>query len=117
LATAAIAEEVDDQVRRSVAAGARVLTGGQRSGGRGNYYPPTALDRIADGSPAACEEIFGPVASLFRVGSVEEAIERANETIFGLGASVWTNSADERERFVEGVEAGQVFVNAMVASD
>ncbi len=117
LATAAIAEEVHDQVRRTMAAGARLLTGGDPAGGTGNYYPPTALDRIPEGSPADCEEIFGPVAAIFRVEGIDEAIEQANRTPFGLGSSVWTNAPAERERFIEEIEAGQVYVNAMVASD
>jgi len=117
LATEAILKEVAGQVDRSVAAGARLLTGGERVPGPGNFYQPTALDEIPEGSPARVEEIFGPVASIFRVGGVDEAIELANETSFGLGSSVWTNDPDERDRFVSGIEAGQVFVNAMVASD
>jgi succinate-semialdehyde dehydrogenase/glutarate-semialdehyde dehydrogenase len=117
LATASILEELDAQVKKSVEAGARVLTGGERLRRAGNYYAPTVLADIPKNSPAYTEEFFGPVALLFRVRSIEEAIEVANDTTFGLGASVWTNDEAERERFVSDIEAGAVFVNAMVASD
>jgi succinate-semialdehyde dehydrogenase/glutarate-semialdehyde dehydrogenase len=117
LATAGILEELDEQVRKSVAAGARVLTGGERLRRAGNYYAPTVLADVPKNSPAYAEEFFGPVALLFRVRSLEEAIELANDTTFGLGASAWTNDAAERARFVEEIEAGAVFINAMVASD
>jgi hypothetical protein len=117
LATPQIREGLEDQVRRSVGAGARVLTGGSRIAGKGNYYQPTVLTGVRKGTAAYEEELFGPVAVLFRVRGVDEAIELANDTGFGLGASVWTNDAAERSRFVDGIESGQVFVNAMVASD
>lgn len=117
LATPKILEEVEDQVRRSVAGGARLLTGGERIPGAGNYYQPTALDCIPEASPARTEEIFGPVAAIFKVRDVEDAIMLANNTQFGLGSSVWTRDSGERQRFIDGIEAGQVFVNAMVSSD
>ena len=117
LATPQIVDDIDDQVKRSVAAGAKVLTGGKRSGKRGNFYAPTVLSNIPRDAPAAREETFGPVASLFRVRNVEEAIAMANDTPFGLGASVWTQDRDEAARLIDGIESGQVFVNAMVASD
>ena len=116
LATPSIRDGVDDQVQRSVRAGARLLTGGARLDLPGYYYPPTALDQIPDDAPAATEEIFGPVASIFQVSSIEDAIQRANDSVFGLGSSVWTTDPAEQERFVREIEAGQVFVNAMVAS-
>ncbi len=117
LATADILEGLDDQVRRTVAMGARVLTGGKRLPGPGNYYAPTVLADIPPGSPAYGEELFGPVAALFRVDGVAEAIRRANDTDFGLGASAWTEDQQEREQFIEELEAGMVFINGMVASD
>src|SRR5690606_12854427 len=115
LATTKIRDEVHAQVQESVAAGARLLLGGTVPAGPGSYYPPTVLAEVPDGAPAADDEIFGPVAALFRVGTVDQAIEVANATRFGLGSAVWTRDPAEQERFVAGIEAGQVFVNAMVA--
>jgi succinate-semialdehyde dehydrogenase/glutarate-semialdehyde dehydrogenase len=117
LATPQLVDDLESQVQKSIAAGATLLAGGKRIGERGNFYAPTVLANIPDDAPAAREETFGPVASLFRVASIEDAIERANATTFGLGASVWTNDRAEIERFVDEIESGQVFVNAMVASD
>jgi len=114
LATPQIAEDIEKQVRASIAAGAQLLTGGKR---KGNYYAPTVLARIPPDAPAAREETFGPVASLFRVPDVGSAIAVANDTPFGLGASVWTNDRAEADRFIDGIDTGQVFINAMVASD
>jgi succinate-semialdehyde dehydrogenase / glutarate-semialdehyde dehydrogenase len=110
-------EEVEAQVAESVSAGARILIGGKRVGNTGCYFAPTVLTDVPAGSPAERDEIFGPVASLFRVASVDEAIERANSTRFGLGASAWTSDDAEIERFALEIESGLVFVNAMVASD
>jgi succinate-semialdehyde dehydrogenase/glutarate-semialdehyde dehydrogenase len=117
LATSSVLATLDDQVRRSVEAGARVLTGGKPLDRPGNYYAPTVLTDIPPGSPAYSEELFGPVAALFRVRDIDDAIRIANDTSFGLGCSVWTNDAAERERFTNEIEAGQVFVNGMVVSD
>ena len=117
LATAGIRDEVEEQVRRSVEMGARVLVGGERGEGPGFFYRPTILADIPPDSPAYREEVFGPVALLFRVDDIGEAIRLANDTVFGLGSSVWTNDAEERRRLVDEIEAGMVFVNAMVASD
>ena len=117
LATPAIAAEVDDQVQRTVKAGARILLGGKRLDRPGSFYGPTVLADVPSGSPAATEEIFGPVASLFRVKSLDEAIAVANETRFGLGASAWTGDEAERDRLIAGIEAGAVFINGMVKSD
>jgi succinate-semialdehyde dehydrogenase/glutarate-semialdehyde dehydrogenase len=117
LAMPQIIEDIDKQVQRSVAAGAKLLTGGKRIGTRGNFYAPTVLANIPPHAPAACEETFGPIASLFRVRDADDAIRIANDTPFGLGASVWTQEREEAARLIDGIEAGQVFVNAMVASD
>jgi len=122
LATAQILKDLEEQVQVSVAAGAKVLTGGARfkadeTLSRGNFYEPTVLVDIPRDSPAYADEIFGPVASLFRVGGIDEAIELANVTPFGLGAAAWTNDDAERGRFVDELEAGCVFINGMVASD
>jgi succinate-semialdehyde dehydrogenase/glutarate-semialdehyde dehydrogenase len=122
LATEQILKDLEEQVQVSVAAGAKILTGGQKSKAdgdlaRGNFYEPTVLVDIPKGSPAYQDEIFGPVASLFRVGNIDEAIELANATPFGLGSAAWTNSLAERDRFINEIEAGSVFINGMVASD
>ena len=117
LATEQILKDVADQVQTSVAAGAVLLTGGRKLPRAGNYYEPTVLTNIPADSPASCEEVFGPVAMLFRVSGINEAIELANNTSFGLGAAAWTNDAEEQERFINNLEAGCVFINGMVASD
>jgi succinate-semialdehyde dehydrogenase / glutarate-semialdehyde dehydrogenase len=117
LATGAELSKLVEQVDAAVKAGARVLLGGKPTGGKGYYYPPTVLGGVSKESPSYREEIFGPVAMVFRVKDVEEAIAVANDVPFGLGSSVWTNDPGERERFVNDVEAGATFVNAMVASD
>lgn len=118
LATPQILQDLDQQVRVSVDQGARALIGGQPLLDRpGNYYPPTILTNIPAGSPADEDEFFGPVALLFRVPDIEAAIALANKTIFGLGASAWTQDATERDRFVRDLQAGAVFINGLVKSD
>ena len=117
LATAAIARELDEQVSRSVAMGARVLTGGRRIDGPGNYYAPTVLANIPLNSPAWREELFGPVAAVVTADGIDEAIGLANDTEFGLGASAWTQDPAERDRFIDELDAGMVFINGMVVSD
>ena len=117
LATAQIADDLAHQVARTVEMGGRVVTGGKRLAGPGNYFEPTVLVDIPPESPAYREEMFGPVAAVFRVRDIGHAIRIANDTTFGLGASVWTADPGEARRFAEELETGQVFVNAMVASD
>ncbi|MGB2619569.1 MAG: NAD-dependent succinate-semialdehyde dehydrogenase [Candidatus Acidiferrales bacterium] len=117
LATADGLKELDGDVQKTIQAGARLLTGGKRLNQPGNYYLPTVLTNIPEGSPAACSELFGPVASLFRAKNAEDAIRIANSSPFGLGASAWTNDSAEREKFINGLESGMVFINRMVASD
>jgi succinate-semialdehyde dehydrogenase/glutarate-semialdehyde dehydrogenase len=117
LATGAELKKLENQVSAAVRDGARLLLGGKALGGQGFYYPPTVMTAIPRSSPAYREEIFGPVAMLHRVKDVDEAIAVANDVPFGLGSSVWTNDEAERRRFVDEVEAGATFVNAMVASD
>jgi len=117
LATPEILEGLDQQVRRSVEMGARLLTGGHRIDGPGNFYAPTVLADVPEASPAYREELFGPVAVLLRSRDIDDAIRLANDTEFGLGASAWTSDATEQRRFIEEIEAGMVFLNAMVASD
>lgn len=126
LATPTILKELDEQVRACVASGAKVLIGGDPEAAptksiaalqHGNFYPPTILSHLPINSPARQEEFFGPVALLFRVSSLDEAIQLANETPFGLGASAWTQEAEEIERFMNELDAGAVFINGMVKSD
>jgi succinate-semialdehyde dehydrogenase/glutarate-semialdehyde dehydrogenase len=117
LATEHILQGVDDQVQKTIAAGAKLLTGGNRIHGRGFFYEPTVLINVPAESPAYREEVFGPVASVFRVRDAAEAIEKANDSTFGLGASAWTSDPAEQEFFTSDLETGMVFINAMVASD
>ncbi|MGH7525991.1 MAG: aldehyde dehydrogenase family protein, partial [Gemmatimonadales bacterium] len=108
---------IADQVQQTVAAGGRLLTGGRRLDRPGYYYAPTVLTGISPQSPAYHDEVFGPVALLFRARTIDDAIRIANDIPFGLGASAWTNDEGERARFTAELEAGMVFINAMVASD
>ncbi len=117
LATADGVTDLERDVQKTVAAGARVLTGGKPLNRPGNFYAPTVLTDIPEESPAYREELFGPVASVFRAKGIDDAIRIANDSRFGLGASAWTNDAKERERFINDLEAGMVFINKMVASD
>ena len=117
MATAAQVEELEAQVEAAKQAGGRVLTGGRRIEGEGNYFEPTVLVDVPRNSEIYREEIFGPVAMLFRVRDIEEAIEVANDTPFGLGASVWTHNQAEQKKFAASLQCGAVFMNAIVASD
>jgi succinate-semialdehyde dehydrogenase/glutarate-semialdehyde dehydrogenase len=117
LATKQIVDELDEQVQRAVAGGARVLTGGRRIDGPGNFYEPTVLDNLEPDTPVSCEEIFGPVATIFKANDLDDAIRIANITSFGLGSAAWTNEPDEQKELIERLEAGAVFINGMVASD
>jgi succinate-semialdehyde dehydrogenase / glutarate-semialdehyde dehydrogenase len=117
LATEQILQGVHDQVQRSIAAGAKLLTGGNRIHGPGFFYEPTVLVDVPKQSPAYRQEVFGPVASIFRVRGADDAIDLANDTTFGLAASAWTNDPAERKLFTSDLETGMVFINAMVASD
>ncbi|GKZ15630.1 NAD-dependent succinate-semialdehyde dehydrogenase [Haladaptatus sp. T7] len=109
--------DLHEQVEESVDAGATVELGGEPLDRDGPYYPPTVLTEIPEDSPAAREELFGPVASVFRVSDVEEAIRRANDTTYGLGASVWTQDKRRAKEVAREIEAGMVFVNELVKSD
>ena len=117
LATIDVLQGLDEQVKKTVAMGARVLLGGKRIDRKGNFFAPTVLADIPKGSPAHDDELFGPVASLYRAKNMAHAIEIANNSIFGLGASAWTNDPAERDMFINEIESGQAFINGMVASD
>lgn len=117
LATGAIRDGLDNQVKASVAAGARLVTGGTKLEGGGFFYAPTVLTDIPPNAPAAREELFGPVASVFRAKDLADAIRIANGTSFGLGASIWTRDDTEKNRFVADIESGLLFINGMVVSD
>jgi succinate-semialdehyde dehydrogenase / glutarate-semialdehyde dehydrogenase len=116
LSTSSGRQDVEELVADAVSKGAKVLCGGERLSGPGWYYPPTVITEVTPEMRIYREEVFGPVASLFRVRSIDEAIEVANVTEFGLGANAWTNDEGERARFVRDMEAGAVFVNGMVTS-
>jgi succinate-semialdehyde dehydrogenase/glutarate-semialdehyde dehydrogenase len=117
VATPQIARDLDDQVSRAVNAGATILTGGARVGPDSLIFRPTALREVPRHAEVFREELFGPVAMLFRVRDAREAAELANDSPFGLGASAWTNDPGEQAFFIEELQNGQVFINAMVASD
>ncbi|WFE34859.1 NADP-dependent succinic semialdehyde dehydrogenase [Micromonospora sp. WMMD975] len=109
-------DEVHDQVTDAVDKGATVLCGGEKPAGDGWYYPPTVVTDLRPEMRMWGEEVFGPVAGLYRVGSYDEAIEVANGTAFGLGSNAWTTDPAEQERFATDLDAGNVFINGMTTS-
>jgi acyl-CoA reductase-like NAD-dependent aldehyde dehydrogenase len=117
LARADLRDTLQQQVQASVSQGARTLVGGATMSGRGFFFTPTVLTDVTAEMVAGREEVFGPVAAMMKAASPEEAIAIANATSFGLGASLWTSDLDKARRLAESIEAGQVFVNGMVASD
>ena len=124
LATPDILHDIDQQVQTCLAKGATALVGGDPDPAQlpdnlrqGNFYPPTLLTDIPPGTPADTEEFFGPVALAFRVPNLDAAIKLANATPLGLGASAWTADPAERDRLINEIEAGAVFINGMVKSD
>lgn len=118
LATPEILQDLDQQVKTAINSGGKVLIGGQPLADiPGNFYPPTIIIDIPADSQIAQEEFFGPVALLFRVPDIDAAIQLANATPFGLGASAWTNNDQERDRLITEIEAGAVFINGLVKSD
>jgi len=112
LSSATAGDRLEDQVRRAVEQGATLVTGGQRDG---NFFSTTVLTDIRDDNDAYREEFFGPVASVYRVGSEDEAIQLANDTPFGLGSYVLTNDSEQALRVADQIDAGMVFVNAVGA--
>ncbi|MCW2586744.1 MAG: succinate-semialdehyde dehydrogenase [Frankiales bacterium] len=116
LATEQGRADVEELVQDAVDKGARVVVGGQRPDGPGWFYPATLVEGVTKDMRMYYEEVFGPVAQLHRVGSFEQALALANDSDFGLGSNIWTGDAAEQERFVDGVEAGMVFVNGMTTS-
>ncbi|MBT9259085.1 MAG: NAD-dependent succinate-semialdehyde dehydrogenase [Clostridiales bacterium] len=116
LARGDLRDTLEDQVERSVKEGAQLLLGGRREG-PGFYYDPGILTRVTPSMPAGCEELFGPVAAVLIAKDEEEAIRLANDTSYGLGASLWTRDLEKAERLAGDIEAGSVFINGMVASD
>ena len=117
LASPRLAEELEQQVARSVEMGARLRCGGRRATPDGAFFPPTVLTDIPREAPAYGDELFGPVGCVFVATDVDDAIRIANDTRFGLGASAWTSDPAEQERFARELEAGSVFVNDVVVSD
>ena len=117
LARGDLRDTVEAQVKRSIAQGAMLVAGGTRPPGRGYFFAPTVLNDVAADMPASCEEVFGPVAALMRVKDAAEAVAEANRSPFGLGASLWTADLARARRLARDIEAGQVFINGMVASD
>ncbi|PID59367.1 MAG: succinate-semialdehyde dehydrogenase [Ignavibacteriae bacterium] len=109
--------ELDEQVKKSVQLGAKILTGGKRLEGTGYFYPPTIITNVKQGMPAYSEELFGPVATVIKVKDEEEAIFVANDTMFGLGASLWTNNLEKAKKLTREINSGSVFVNGLVKSD
>jgi succinate-semialdehyde dehydrogenase/glutarate-semialdehyde dehydrogenase len=110
-------DAIDEQVQASIDAGATILTGGSPLDREGAYYPPTVLADLPQGCPADTEETFGPVAAVYAVDTAEAAVRRANETRFGLGASLWTDDRERGERLAREIDAGCVYVNEMTKSD
>ncbi|HZR78613.1 MAG TPA: NAD-dependent succinate-semialdehyde dehydrogenase [Chthoniobacterales bacterium] len=117
LANEQILNGVHAQVQKTVAMGAKCLTGGNRITGPGFFYEPTVLVNVSKDSPAFREEVFGPVAAVLRVRDAEEAVDLANDSRYGLAASAWTNDPIEQELFATSLDSGMVFINAMSASD
>jgi succinate-semialdehyde dehydrogenase / glutarate-semialdehyde dehydrogenase len=117
LASAQVIGDLEKQVAATVRSGARVPVGGKRLDRPGFFFAPTVLTDIPQDSPAYRDELFGPVASVFRARDAQDAIRIANDTRFGLASAVWTSDATEADYFARELQAGTVFVNGMVASD
>ncbi|HZU49379.1 MAG TPA: NADP-dependent succinic semialdehyde dehydrogenase [Mycobacterium sp.] len=116
LATEQGRADVEKLVDEAAAAGAAIRCGGERLDRPGWFYLPTVITDISRDMPIFCEEVFGPVASVYRAADIDEAIDLANATTFGLGSNAWTRDESEQQRFIDDIEAGQVFINGMVVS-
>jgi succinate-semialdehyde dehydrogenase/glutarate-semialdehyde dehydrogenase len=112
LSSTVAADRLEDQVKRAVGQGAKVVAGGKRDG---NFFEPTILTEVTPGNDAYSEELFGPVAQVYRVSSEEEAVKLANDTPFGLGSYVMTNDPDQGQRVADQIDAGMVYVNIVGA--
>jgi succinate-semialdehyde dehydrogenase/glutarate-semialdehyde dehydrogenase len=112
-----ILDTIEEQVNSSVKMGAQILIGGKRTPGKGYFFPPTIVSGVTKKMPLYSEEVFGPVAAVFVAENDDEAIEIANDTRFGLGASVWTKDMKRAEKFIENLQSGLVFVNSKVTSN
>ena len=117
LAMAQVRDEIDDQVKHSTLKGAKRLTGAEPITGQGYFYRPGILAQVPESAPAYSEEVFGPVAMLFRVSDLSEAIRVGNATRFGLGSAIFTHDPKDIERAVNELDAGATFVNQIVTSD
>jgi succinate-semialdehyde dehydrogenase/glutarate-semialdehyde dehydrogenase len=117
MARANLRDTLHSQVERSIAAGAKLVAGGQPIDGSGFYYSPTVLDHVTPEMPAFVEETFGPVAAIIRVPNADEAISLANQSEFGLGAALWTRDTERARALARRIDAGAVFINGVVASD
>ena len=109
-----LAEKLEKQLESCIAAGAKLVVGGTRTGCN---FAPTLLDHVKQGMPAFEEEMFGPVASVITVKTIDEAVQMANASRYGLGASVWTEDLKKGEQVARLVESGSVFVNSLMRSD
>lgn len=116
-ADADLMAQLHDQVEASVEAGATVLTGGDPLDREGDFYPPTVLTDVPEGCPADAEETFGPVAAVYEVADETEAVELANDTRFGLSASLWADDRERGQRLAREIDAGCVYINEMTKSD
>ena len=117
LAQKNLLDTIDKQVQQSIKMGAELITGGKRINSEGFFYQPTLLTNVKKGMPVVDEETFGPVSVIIRVKNAEEAIKIANDTMYGLGASIWTKDIKKGEEIARKIEAGAVFVNGMTKSD
>jgi acyl-CoA reductase-like NAD-dependent aldehyde dehydrogenase len=117
LARGDLRETVAHQVKASLARGAHALVGGSPLEGKGYYYAPTVLDGVNDDMPAFREEVFGPVAAVVRARDADHAVTLANDTEYGLGAAMFTRNTERAKELARRIEAGNVFINGMVASD